>query len=218
MRELQSLMSPSVVYERHGCMVDMVLDYSAWASRGFYNNTSMEFSEVTPMMSLSRNIGGSDFIEDGMMYVSMSEGFLSGSFNDELNVMLEPALAPLLTYDPEYVTNYEVGMKGSFLDGRMRLSTAFFYMDYTDKQETVSIDNADGRFGPDPSVEVTANAATVDISGIEFEARLQPWDGGFITFDLGFLSNEYGAYDQFDAESGTTIDSHRYSVPPSQNP
>ena len=53
--------------ERHGCMVDMVLDYSAWASRGFYNNTQMEFSEVTPMASLSRNIGGSDLIEDGMM-------------------------------------------------------------------------------------------------------------------------------------------------------
>jgi len=195
-----------------GCMVDMVLDYSAWASRGFYNNTSMEFSEVTPMMSLSRNIGGSDFIEDGMMYVSMSEGFLSGSFNDELNATLVPELAPLLSYDPEHVYNYEFGMKGTFLDGRMRLSGAVFYMDYQDKQEGITIDNSDGRYGPDSSLQITANASTVDITGFEIEARLQPWDGGFITFDLGRLTNEYGEYGAFDPDSGTTIDRSNLTI------
>jgi len=193
------------------CNPNYILSYAGYAS-GFYNNAELNFSATTPMMSLTRSLGGSDFMQDGMIYGSIADGFLSGSFNDELNVMLEPALAPLLQYDPEYVTNYEVGMKGSFLDGRMRLSTAFFYMDYTDKQETVSIDNADGRFGPDPSVQVTANAATVDISGIEFEARLQPWDGGFITFDLGFLANEYGEYQQFDASSGTTVDRSNLTI------
>jgi len=193
------------------CDATYTLSYAGYAG-GFYNNAEIDFSATTPMMSLTRSLGGSDFMQDGMIYGSIADGFLSGSFNDELNVMLEPALAPLLQYDPEYVTNYEVGLKGSFLDGRMRLSTAFFYMDYTDKQETVSIDNADGRFGPDPSVEVTANAATVDISGIELEVRLQPWDGGFITFDLGFLANEYGEYQQFDASSGTTVDRSNLTI------
>ena len=198
--------------ERHGCMVDMVLDYSAWASRGFYNNTSMEFSEVTPMVSLARTLGGGEVLEDGMFYVSLSEGFLAGSFNDELNATLVPELAPLLSYDPEHVTNWEMGFKGTFLDGRMRISGALFYMDYTDKQEGITLDNSDGRYGPDSSLQITANASTVDISGFEIEARLQPWDGGFITFDLGHLLNEYGEYGAFNPDTGTTIDRSNLTI------
>jgi len=193
------------------CDPTYLLNYKGY-SGGFYNNAELNFSASTPMVSLSRSLEGNEFMQDGMFYTSISEGFLAGSFNDELNVMLEPALAPLLTYDPEYVTNYEFGFKGGFLDGRLRLSTAVFFMDYRDKQETVTIDNSDQRFGPDPSVQVTANAATVDISGIEFEARLQPWDGGFLTLDVGFLSNEYGEYNQFDAESKTTIDRSNLTI------
>ena len=169
---------------------------------GFYNNTTANFSEVTPMVSLTRSF------EDGsMFYLLYAEGFLSGSFNDELNTSLVPELAPLLTYDPEHVNNYEVGYKATFADGRIQLSSALFYMAYEDKQESISIDNADGRFGGDPQIGITTNAATVDIVGIEVELRTQPWDGGYLSLDVGHLKNEYGEFTSFDPDApGGTID------------
>jgi iron complex outermembrane receptor protein len=169
---------------------------------GFYNNTSANFSEVTPMVSLTRSLG-----DESMVYFLYAEGFLSGSFNDELNTSLVPELAPLLTYDPEHVNNYEVGYKGTFADGRIQLSSALFYMAYEDKQESISIDNADGRFGGDPQIGITTNAATVDIVGIELELRTQPWDGGYLSLDVGHLKNEYGEFTSFDPDAvGGTID------------
>lgn len=169
---------------------------------GFYNNTSANFSEVTPMVSLTRDLG-----DDGMVYLLYAEGFLSGSFNDQLNAILVPELAPLLTYAPEHVNNYEVGYKGTFANGRLQLSSAFFYMAYEDKQESISIDNADGRFGGDPQIGITTNAATVDIYGIEVEMRAQPWDGGYVSLDVGHLSNSYGSFTSFDPDApGGTID------------
>jgi iron complex outermembrane receptor protein len=188
------------------CNPQYWMSYQTTLGEGFYNNAELFFEETTPMISLTRNLGGGDTLEDGMLYVSYSEGFLAGSFNDELNVTLEPKLAPLLSYDPEHVTNYEVGFKGTFMDGGLRLSTAAFYMDYTNKQETVSIDNSDGRFGGDPSVEITSNASSVDIFGIEVEARATTWEGGFLTLDVGWLDNEYGAYEAFDPDAGASID------------
>ena len=38
------------------------------------------------------------------------------------------------------------------------------------------------------------NVASVDISGIEFELRASPWDGGFISLDVGLLDNKYAAF------------------------
>ena len=188
------------------CRPDYFLTYQSVFEDGFYNDVTANYSEVTPMISFTRALGGGDTLEDGMLYFSYAEGFLTGSFNDELNVVAEPALAPLLSYGPEHVDSYEVGFKGTFADGRVRMSSAVFYMDYQDKQEQVTIENDDGRFGSDPSIQLTQNASTVDIYGIELELRVQPWDGGFLTFDVGWLDNEYGEYSAFDPDSGLNID------------
>ena len=193
------------------CDPDYVLSYDALAS-GFYNNAVLNFSEMTPMLSFTRSLAPGNTLEDGMIYLSYAEGFLAGAFNDELNVNFEPALAPLLTYDPEHVNNFEVGFKGTMLDGRLRIASAVFFMDYQNKQETVTIENQDGRFGPDPSLQITANAATVDIFGFELEVRAQPWDGGFLTFDLGRLDNEYGDYAAFDPDSGASVDRSNLTI------
>jgi len=194
------------------CNPQYWMSYDSTLGNGFYNNAELFFEETTPMISLTRNLEGGDTLENGMLYVSYSEGFLAGSFNDELNVTLEPKLAPLLSYDPEHVSNYEIGFKGTFMDGGLRVSTAAFFMDYTNKQETVSIDNSDGRFGGDPSVEITSNASSVDIFGLEVEVRATTWDGGFLTLDVGWLDNEYGAYKAFDPDAGADLDRSNLTI------
>lgn len=179
------------------CTPDYVLTFDSIFDAGFYNDTSADFSATTPAISLTRNL------EEGMVYGTIAQGFLSGSFNDELNTTLAPELAPLLTYQPESVTNYEVGYKGALADGRVRMAVALFWMDYTDKQQQITIDNADGRYGGDPSLQVTTNAATLDIKGIELEFRATPWDGGFVSVDLGRLDSRYG---EFNLPAGHEVD------------
>jgi len=189
------------------CAPDYILSQDSVLLGGIYNNSTANFSEVTPMASLTRSLGGGDVLEDGMVYFRYAEGFLSGSFNDGLNTILFPLLEPFYTYDPEHVNNYEIGFKGAFADGRLRLSSAVFFMDYEDKQEGILINNADGQFGDDPFIFVTANAASVDIYGIEFELRASPWDGGFVSLDLGYLKNEFGEFTSFDPDApGGVVD------------
>jgi iron complex outermembrane receptor protein len=176
-----------------------VLSFDSIFNSGFYNNVTETFDEVTPMVSVSYN-----FNDDAMVYGTISTGFLSGAFNDELNTTLVPELASLLIYKPETVTSYEVGYKGSFADGRVRIAADIFFMDYKDKQEQINIDNSDGRFGADPDIGIVTNAATVEITGIEFELRASPWDGGFIGLDVGYLDDEFSDFFSFDPDNPAT--------------
>ena len=88
-------------------------------------------------------------------------------------------------------------------DGNVSLSTAIFYMDYSDKQEAIQVDNSDGQLGPDPNLEYTQNAANVDITGIELELRTSPWSGGFLSLDVGMLDTEYADFQYIDIRDGT---------------
>ncbi len=195
------------------CTPDYILTHESVFLEGFYNDASANFTEVTPMVSLTRNLGGGSSLEDGMFYLLYAEGFLSGSFNDELNTNKVPELAPLLSYAPEHVDNFEVGFKGTFRDGRVRIAGALFVMEYADKHEGISVDNHDGRYGGDPQIQIVTNAATVDITGIELEVRAQPWDGGFITLDIANLQNEYGAFTSFDPDqAGGVVDRSNLSI------
>jgi iron complex outermembrane receptor protein len=168
-------------------------DWTNTVGEGLFNSRSETFDDVTPMISLTRSLNPGDTIEDGMVYFLYSEGFLTGGFNVELNANL-PAASALQVYDPEHVKNYEVGFKGTFADGRVRINADVFIMDYADKQAGVEIPNPDGRYGIDDPLGIRQNVGQVDISGIEFELRASPWDGGFISVDLGMLNNEYGEY------------------------
>jgi iron complex outermembrane receptor protein len=178
---------------------------------GFYNNVEANYTETTPMVSLTRNF------DDGLLYFLYAEGFLSGAFNDELNPIVNPELSPLLTYDPEFVSNYEVGYKGTFADGRVRIAAAAFYMDYSDKQEQITIDNSLGLYGNQAQLNIVTNASDVDISGLEFELRAAPWDGGFVSLDVGYLDAEYNEFLSFDpdnpdAGAGGLIDQSDLSI------
>ena len=189
------------------CAPTIVLNRDKVIDNGVYNNERATYDEFTPMVSLTRNLEGGDTIDSGIVYFTISEGYLTGAFNDELNVNLVPEFAALKAFGPEYVTNYELGFKGSLWDGRIRMAADVFFMKYTDKQEEIALDNSSGQFGPDQNVELTQNVSDVDITGIELELRAIPWDGGFFSLDLGVLDQEYSSFQYltFDEDLGTTV-------------
>ncbi|HEX9877554.1 MAG TPA: TonB-dependent receptor [Gammaproteobacteria bacterium] len=183
------------------CAPTILLNREQVLENGVYNNERATYSEPTFMASLTRHLTPGDTIDSGIVYFLISEGYLTGAFNDELNVNLVPEFAPLKAFGAEFVTNYEVGFKGSLLDGRLRMAADVFFMKYTDKQESITLANPDGIFGPDQNIELTQNVSDVDITGIELELRAVPWDNGFLSVDLGMLDQEYSSFVAFNPDT-----------------
>ena len=73
------------------------------------------------------------FTDDVMAYVKTSTGYRAGGAS-----LAEDADNPGFwgQFEPEYVTNYELGMKSEWMDNRLRLNMALFNQDYEDYQYT----------------------------------------------------------------------------------
>lgn len=68
--------------------------------------------------------------DDHMIYAMVSRGFKSGGFQDTPENQLDAATA----FDPEFATQYEVGMRSEFFDGRVVWNNTFYTMEYEDLQ------------------------------------------------------------------------------------
>ncbi len=131
-------------------------------------------SEVTPYANVSYA-----WTDDLMTYFSYSEGFRSGGFAQRLG---PPFFRPgLPSFDPEFVTVYEVGFKWTGLNNRIRITGAGFFTDYEDLQLTV-----DAGVGP-----VTDNAAKAEIKGFELELLAVPMEHMKISGGVGYLDASY---------------------------
>ncbi|MBT5032588.1 MAG: TonB-dependent receptor [Proteobacteria bacterium] len=182
---------------RNHCSFRAIATQATVVGDGFYNTADKTFTAFTPSVSITRNF------DNGMVYALYSEGFLTGGFNTEVNSNL-PAIKELLTYEPEKVKNYELGFKGNL--GGAQISTAVFYMDYTNQQRSQNIANPDGLFGADDPLGVVQNVASSVIYGVEFELRASPWEGGYVSADIGYLYNEYDNYSYTDPGTGLLTD------------
>lgn len=138
-----------------------------------------DWDEFSPKIGLDYRVN-----DDVLTYISYSEGFRSGGFNGRNS---DPAnIGP---FDPEFVDNYELGMKGDFADNTVRLNLAAFYTDYSDKQEEVI--EADGFGG---SNTVVRNASTVEIMGLEGELTWVLSENFQLNANFGYLDAQYDEY------------------------
>ena len=87
------------------------------ATTADYDQTE-DFDSIAPKIGLDYRLN-----DDIMVYGHVSQGFKSGGFNVRAQSTAFPDSA--LPFDDEELTNYEFGMKGSFLDGQATLNTAF---------------------------------------------------------------------------------------------
>jgi outer membrane receptor protein involved in Fe transport len=146
------------------------------------------WDEFTPMVSLAYHlppaITDSEFVEAGMVYVTYSEGFKSGTF--------EPVgVDGQATVDPEEVENYELGFKLDIFGGRMRLNGAVFRTDLDDMQlRQVVLDSSDI-----PRV-VLSNASRSRIEGVELELTWTPIDDLLLIATGSFNDYEYREFEQ----------------------
>jgi outer membrane receptor protein involved in Fe transport len=123
--------------------------------------------------------------ENNMAYVSINRGFKAGSVNTGGSVPEE-----LRVFDPEYLWNYEVGYKASFLNNKAYLRTALFYMNREDIQ--ISSYHLDTR--ADGSAEFISywdNAAKGSNQGIEVEGAWNVNESVELYAGLGLLTSEF---------------------------
>jgi iron complex outermembrane receptor protein len=128
-----------------------------------------------------------EFGADSMVYGSISRGFRSGGYN--LGAFFDPN--EFTKVDPEYLTSYELGLKTTILDDRLRANMAVFRYDYTDLQVFTF---TQGSSTANPIVIALENAADAEVSGFEGEFTAVPVDGMNLSLGIGYLDANYENY------------------------
>ena len=121
------------------------------------------------------------------VFVSVARGFNQGGFN--LNLGLAPSSQnDNLYYDPEFLTNYELGWNAKLLNSKMNISSVIFYSDRDDQQVLIStqVDPSD----PNTFSFLTQNAAEGTNHGLELNIDLQPNEVLNIFARFGLLKTE----------------------------
>ena len=134
----------------------------------------------TPRASLSYK-----FRPNLMAYASYSRGFRSGGFNGRPTSVEE-----IGSYDPEYLTSYEAGVKAGF-GGIATINLAVFRNEYRDQQILVSTVSPTT---PGLIVVRNENAGRSRIQGIELEGAFKVSPRVTVTGALGLLDAKYLEY------------------------
>jgi iron complex outermembrane recepter protein len=127
-----------------------------------------------------------DITDDILAYASADRGFKAGGFN----IGIITSLAERTQVDPEYLTSYEIGLKTTLFDRRLRLNLSAFYYDYTDLQ-VLSVNRQAGSAVPTLGLD---NAADATIKGIELEATAAPIRWLDLGLNFGILDAKYKNY------------------------
>lgn len=116
-------------------------------------DTSKSWRAFTPRVAL-------DYVptNDMMLYASVSRGFKAGGIN-----AFATSDGSFDEYAPEFIWNYEAGLKANWLNSRLKTTIAGFFMDYTNVQQNLRILNTQtGILLPN-----VVNASDATIRGIE---------------------------------------------------
>jgi iron complex outermembrane receptor protein len=140
---------------------------------------------------------------DGLLnYVTVSRGFRTGGFNGRAT-----NLTSQQPYEPENVTNYEVGLKYSGSLGSMRTiaNLAVYHSEYDDIQANLIVAAPNGA-----PVSTIINAAKGKIDGLELELTVYPIDKLGIGLFYSYLDASYSEFEQL----GQDISNNKFAGVP----
>ncbi len=114
------------------------------------------------------------------MYATIAEGYRTGGFNNTVTDL------EFLTYDPEELWNYEVGVKTSFLENRLLVNASIYYMDIQNMQVEEWVT---------PVTTYVTNAAEATAKGVEIELTARVLEGLTITAGLGYNDTTFDTFE-----------------------
>ncbi|MBY0508596.1 MAG: TonB-dependent receptor, partial [Rhodospirillaceae bacterium] len=124
--------------------------------------------------------------DDILTYASYNRGFKSGVFNAAPFF----SAADVNSANPEKVDAYEIGLKNTLLDNRLRLNLAAFYNNFSNLQVF--------QFIPDATTGIPtsrySNAGSARVKGVEFEVQVQATEGLFFQLAGAALDAKYKTF------------------------
>ena len=166
-------------------------------------SADLDHDEILPKVSIAF-----DFSNDIMAYATVAKGFLAGGYNYAFAESSEG-----LIFDPEFTWNYEAGLKTTWLNNKLTVNGAVFYIDIKDKQ----VEEWLAGF----AVRSVTNAAEASSQGFELEFAAHPIQGLSLFGGFGYadakidkwISDEMlgGTYDYKDKRL-TFSPKHTYSA------
>ncbi|MCC6920651.1 MAG: TonB-dependent receptor [Alphaproteobacteria bacterium] len=155
-------------------------DKAAYLERSFKD----DWTKFTPKVGISYK-----FNDDVMAYAQWQQGLRSGGFNGRANT--QSAVGPFGT---ETVDAYEIGLKTTLADGKLRFNLAAFRNDYSDVQTGTQGEIRDATGAVIGFQSIVVNAASQRIDGVELEANWSVSDDFTVNFNAGWLDARYTDY------------------------
>ncbi|WP_068077742.1 TonB-dependent receptor [Novosphingobium lentum] len=191
---------------RYGHTVDQqTLTFNPATDQRFQNSATIariKHTKFTFRVGLDADLGST-----GLVYASVATGYKAGGFNDGCEAGTTTSgeacnqARPLsqLYYQPETLTAYEVGIKDRFFNDMVRVSADVFHYEYKNLQLS--------QIAPAPGGgvnQVTQNAASARITGLEFEATINPSPRNKIDIAYTYTKAKYVAYCPLGFAAGST--------------
>src|SRR3984957_1926835 len=163
--------------QRYGVYINGVLNGGETPA----SYSTSEVSGSTPKYGLSYHVS-----PDVMTYATVSKGYREGGplfpfpptcNRDLANLGLS---TPPTAYKPDSIWNYELGAKTQWIDHRLTINGALYYIDWTNIQQTITL--------PTCSFVFTGNFGTASSKGAEFEMNYDPTAA--LKLGLSFSYNE----------------------------
>jgi iron complex outermembrane receptor protein len=160
--------------------------------------------DLTPEYAISNNVRA---------YIRYARGFRSGGYNGSAYTQ-----STVSTVTPEYLTDYEAGIKSEWFDKRLTVNASVFHYDYRDIQVFALAPNP---LGGAP-VSTLSNAGQGRADGFELELKAQPTNSLYLFANLGLLNTRFTEFanvptavgNSFARSPHTTIDvGGEYRVP-----
>ncbi|CAA0125538.1 Pesticin receptor [Halioglobus japonicus] len=152
---------------------------------------------ITNAISLPDSYLRNTVFDSTLVYFTYSKGFKSGGF--------EMKGLEISEFEPESVTNYELGLKLDAFDQRIRFNTAFYYMDYDDIQIRIT---EQGRSFADILLFID-NAGAATIQGFEMELTALPLPNVILSATTSYTDASYDEFIASDVDTST--------IPPTQS-
>jgi iron complex outermembrane receptor protein len=167
-------------YDAAGCTVPGVT--AGAACSGVFDNS---FNNTSYTAGFDWKIAS-----DLFAYAKTSTGFRAGGTNQR---------GPALSFKPEIVRDYELGLKSEWFDRKVRLNVDIYDSEYKDIQRSVYV-LANGGI-----VTAIENAASARIQGLELEATALLTDAFKVTASGAFTNPKYLSYTGL-SSTGTALD------------
>ncbi|MBB3257245.1 iron complex outermembrane receptor protein [Paraburkholderia bannensis] len=143
--------------------------------------------DLTPEYAISSNVRA---------YFRYARGFRSGGYNG--NAYTQSTVS---TVQPEYLTDYEAGIKSEWFDKRLIANVSVFHYDYRDIQVFALAPNP---LGGSP-VSTLSNAGQGRADGFELELKAQPINSLYLFANLGLLNTRYTKFDYVPTAVGNSF-------------